>query len=300
MNFLLTGSTGFLGKAIHDKLKLSNNVLTLGRGNSHDFSIGDLSDAFYLPALNNHINVVVHVAGLAHIIPKSNDDVFAFDKVNYDGTRHLCKWIETWSHKPETFIFISSVAVYGMYNGSNINEESFLLGNSPYAVSKIKTERYLIDWGNKLGIKILVLRLPLVVGSNPPGNLGKMIKAIKRGTYFSIGGGNAKKSMVLADDVATLIADYPAVSGIYNLTDGCHPTFAELESLICLQLNKSKPFNLPLGFVKLLSGIGDFLPVFPINSSTINKITQDLTFSDLKARQDLGWNPSSVIKNWKV
>lgn len=300
MNFLLTGSTGFLGKAIHDKLKLSNNVLTLGRGNAHDFSIGDLTDAIFFPALNNHINLVVHVAGLAHLIPKSNDDVFEFDKVNYDGTRHLCKWIETWSHKPDTFIFISSAAVYGMDNASNINEESYLLGNSPYAVSKIKAERYLIDWGNKLGIKILVLRLPLVVGSNPPGNLGKMIKAIKRGTYFSVGGGNVKKSMVLADDVAKLIADCPAVSGIYNLTDGHHPTFAELESLICQQLNKSKPFNLPLGIAKLLSKIGDILPVFPINSNTINKITHDLTFSDLKARRDLGWNPSSVIKNWKV
>jgi nucleoside-diphosphate-sugar epimerase len=289
-----------LGKAIHDKLKLSNNVLTLGRGNANDFSIGNLSDAFYLPALNDHINVVVHVAGLAHFIPKRNDDKIEFDKVNYEGTINLCKWIQTWLHKPETFIFISSVAVYGMDNASNITEDSFLQGNSPYAISKIKAEQYLIDWGNKLGIKILVLRLPLVVGSNPPGNLGKMIKAIKRGTYFSVGGGNAKKSMVLADDVARLIADCPAVSGIYNLTDGYHPTFAELESLICQQLNKSKPFNLPLAFANLLSGIGDFLPVFPINSDTLNKITQDLTFSDEKARQDLGWNPSSVIKNWKI
>ena len=300
MNFLLTGSTGFLGKAIKHKLKFSNNVLTVGRGNTHNISIDNLTDALYLPALNEHINVFVHVAGLAHIIPKSDDDKFAFDKVNYDGTRHLCKWIESWSHKPETFIFISSVAVYGIDNGLSITEESELLGNSPYAVSKIKAEQYLIDWGNKLGIKILVLRLPLVVGSNPPGNLGKMIKAIKRGTYFSVGGGNAKKSMVLADDVARLIADCPAVSGIYNLTDGYHPTFAELESLICQQLNKTKPFNFPLGFAKLLSGIGDFLPVFPINSSTLNKITQDLTFSDLNAKKDLGWNPSSVIHNWKL
>lgn len=300
MNFLLTGSTGFLGKAINDELQLSNNVLTLGRGNAHDFSIGDLTDALYLPALSEKINVVVHVAGLAHIIPKSNDEQFAFDNVNYNGTRSLCKWIETWLHKPETFIFISSVAVYGMDNASNITEESFLLGNSHYALSKIKAEQYLIEWGNKLGIKILVLRLPLVVGSNPPGNLGKMIKAIKRGIYFSVEGGNVKKSMVLAEDVAKLIADCPAVSGIYNLTDGCHPTIAELESLICKQLNKSKPINLPLGFAKSLSRIGDFLPVFPINSMTIKKITQDLTFSDVKARQDLGWNPSSVLKNWKI
>ena len=127
-----------------------------------------------------------------------------------------------------------------------------------------------------------------------------MIKGIKRGTYFSIGGGRARKSMVLAEDVAKLIAKCPNVRDIYNLTDGYHPSFAELETMICEQLQRHKPFNMPLGLAKLLGKIGDFIPVFPVNSDTINKITEDLTFSDLKARQELGWNPSRVIDKWKI
>ena len=82
------------------------------------------------------------------------------------------------------------------------------------------------------------MRLPLVVGSNPPGNLGKMINGIKRGTYFSIGGGKARKCMVLAEDVAKLITECPDVSGIYNLTDGKNPCFKELDSYLAVVFDK--------------------------------------------------------------
>jgi hypothetical protein len=41
------------------------------------------------------------------------------------------------------------------------------------------------------------LVLPLLVGENPRGNLGVMMRAIDKGYYFNIGGGKARKSMVL-------------------------------------------------------------------------------------------------------
>lgn len=300
MNFLLTGSSGFLGKTVYSRLKLNNKVLSLGRGKSHNFFVNDLIDTSNLAGLKEDVNVVVHIAGLAHLNPQKEFDKQAFDKVNYEGTRSLCEWIEKWLKKPESFIFMSSVSVYGRETGLNISEEEELNGNSSYALSKIKAEQYLIEWCKKLGIKILILRLPLIIGSNPPGNLGKMILGIKRGTYFSIGGGKSRKSVVLAEDVADLIAGCPDISGIYNLTDGHHPSFSELESIVCSQLKKDKPLNMPIGLAKLLGIIGDFLPLFPVNSDTINKILKDLTFSDLKARQELGWNPSRVIDKFKI
>lgn len=156
------------------------------------------------------------------------------------------------------------------------------------------------EWAFKNEVNLLILRLPLVGGSNPPGNLGKMIKGIKHGTYFSIGGGKSRKSMVLAQDVANLIAELPDVNGIYNLTDGYHPSFKELESMICEQLKRPKPFNMPLSLARFLGKIGDLIPKFPVNSDTINKIAQDLTFSDLNARRDLGWNPSRVLDKLKI
>jgi len=107
-----------------------------------------------------------------------------------------------------------------------------LNGYSPYAISKIKAEEFLKEWGEKWGVQILILRLPLVAGINPPGNLGRMIKAIHKGTYFSIGGGQAKKSMVLAEDIAQLLKDLPVKRGMYNLTDVTQPSLRQLEELL--------------------------------------------------------------------
>jgi nucleoside-diphosphate-sugar epimerase len=300
MIFLLTGSSGFLGKIVREKLTPNYKVLTLGRDKFHEFKVDDLINISYLPLLKQDIDAVVHIAGLAHIKLKKNQGNLKYDYVNYKGTKSLCEWIENSNSKPKFFIYISSASVYGLDYGNQITEDSPSNGKTPYAISKLKAEQYLLEWGKKLNINVLILRLPLVVGSNPPGNLGKMINGIKRGTYFSIAGGRARKSMVLADDVAELIAACPDVNGIYNLTDGYHPSFAELESMICEQLKKPKPFNMPLGLAKILGKIGDLIPLFPVNTDTINKITQDLTFSDLKARHELGWNPSRVIDKWKI
>ncbi|MBC7915293.1 MAG: hypothetical protein H7Y07_14350 [Pyrinomonadaceae bacterium] len=38
----------------------------------------------------------------------------------------------------------------------------------------------------------------------------------------------------------------------------------------------------------------------PINSVKLKKITSDLTFDDSKAREILGWNPTPVLKGFKV
>ena len=52
---------------------------------------------------------------------------------------------------------------------------------------------------------------------------------------------------------------------------------------------------------KLLGFAGDVIgSKFPVNSKTINKITSTLTFSDLKARENLNWKPLSVIEHLKI
>lgn len=294
MNVLLTGATGFFGQILANKLKSTNKLNTLSRRPGNDFMLDITKPFFYLP----EVDLVIHCAGKAHSKPRNKLDFCSFYEVNFEGTKNLLNALEP--NLPRQFVFISSVAVYGKDEGKMIEETHHILGSTPFSKSKIIAEELVRSWGEKNGVKVLILRLPLIVGSNPPGNLGKMINGIKGGTYFSIGGGKAKKSMVLAEDVAKLIAKCPDVSGFYNLTDGYHPSFSELESMICQQLKRPKPFNMPLGLAKLLGKIGDFIPVFPINTKTINKITQDLTFSDLKARQELGWNPSRVLDKWKI
>jgi len=295
LKILLTGGNGFLGKIICQHLQLDNDIIILSRTKStlnFDLSIS-------IPIIDTNIDLVIHAAGKAHSIPNSDFDKDQFYKINVIGVQNLLKGLE--KNKPQKFTFISSVSVYGLYKGKNIDESTPLLAIDPYGNSKIEAENIVKEWCNKHNVICTILRLPLVVGENPPGNLGAMICGIKKGYYFNIAGGYAQKSMVLAMDVAKFILAAAEIGGTYNLTDGCHPTFKELSKSIGRTFGKSSVPNLPKFIAQILSKLGDLLGNnFPINSSKFLKITSSLTFDDNKARIAFGWNPSPVIDSFKI
>lgn len=294
MLYLVTGASGFLGKAILCELSRHKaRSLTIGRQSTNDILCDLVSE---VPIINeNIIDCVIHAAGKAHSMPKTEADDQEFFDVNLIGTNNLLRALESLERLPKSFVFISSVAVYGREEGTNIHENSPLLACDPYGSSKIKAEQLVKNWCHENNVVCTILRLPLLVGKNPPGNLGVMLNGIKKGYYFNIGGGKAKKSMVLAKDVAKFIQIISHVGGIYNLTDGVHPTFLALSTAMA----KKKVPNLSLWAAKKLGLIGDLFPdKFPINSLKLKKITSDLTFDDSKSREK-GWSPQSVLEYLK-
>jgi nucleoside-diphosphate-sugar epimerase len=293
---LLTGASGFLGNSIINSISPIVDVFTLGRLNC--FFNYDLSHS--IPLLPE-LNIVIHAAGKAHSVPKSSIEKQAFFDVNFKGTQNLLKGLEESQSLPQAFIFISTVAVYGKENGINTSEDAPLLAQDPYGLSKIQAEQIVLDWCKKQNVICTILRLPLLAGQNPPGNLGAMIKGIREGYYFNIAGGNAKKSMVLAEDVAKCILKVAEIGGIYNLTDGYHPSFAELSNHISIQLGKGKPMNMPLWLARIIANFGDLLgSKVPLNTNKLKKITSDLTFDDSKAREAFGWKPTPVLEGFKI
>ncbi len=294
MKILITGANGFLGQFIYQKLKSNFEISTLARRDS-DYCI-DLSSEKKIN-FTEKFDLVIHVAGKAHIIPKSNEDEKSFFNINVKGTSHLLNSL-SFSGIPKQFVFISSVSVYGITKGVFINESTLLKASDPYGKSKILAEEMVRKWCSENNVICTIFRLPLVVGPNPPGNLGKMIRGIKKGYYFNIAGGNAKKSMVLAEDIAKYIIDAARVGGIYNLTDGYNPTFYELSKDISFQLSQSRICNMPKWLAVILAYIGDMLgKKFPYNTIMYEKITSNLTFDDTSARSAFGWNPKPVIGN---
>lgn len=297
MKVLITGSNGFLGNIIYQKLKSSCDVNTLGRRNS-DYCV-DLSSANSIN-FTQKFDLVIHAAGKAHFIPKTSIDNDSFFNINVQGTKYLLESLKS-SGIPKQFVFVSSVSVYGLNKGILINENADLKAEDPYGKSKIEAEAVVQKWCNENKVLCTILRLPLIVGPNPPGNLGKMISGIKKGYYFNIAGGNAQKSMVLAEDIANFIIDASMVGGIYNLTDGYHPTFNELSQVISFQLGKVGVYNLPKSLAKIFAFTGDiFGKLFPFNTNMYNKITSTLTFDDSAARGAFGWNPKPIIENLNI
>ena len=290
---LLTGASGFLGRVLLNEMTHKHKVITLGRRES------DI--AWIIPQPLNPlppVDCVVHAAGLAHQMrAKPNADA-AMMTINDAGTRLLLKALEV--NPPRQFVFISTVAVYGRDEGENIDESHPLNGVSAYARSKIAAEKAVLAWGAFHNVHTLVLRLPLIAGVNPPGNLAAMIRAIRKRYYVRIGKGTSRKSMVGARAVASFIAGLKGnESGVYNLTDGVHPTVSAIEVRMAQQL-KRRVKSVPLGLAAAMGRIGDRLPASPVNTMRIRKLTGTLTFSDEKARSELNWKPDTALNELMI
>lgn len=297
MNLLFTGASGFLGHNILPLLREKYEVETVGLTSQDSYQINIAQN---IPKLHKRYDIVLHAAGKAHSVPKTEEEKKFFFDVNLQGTKNLCVALEDDSI-PKAFIFISTVAVYGCDFGENITEEHPLNGITPYALSKIQAEKYLQEWCMIHNVKLSVIRPSLIAGSNPPGNLGAMIEGIKTGKYLSIRRGKARKSVLMVQDIANLVPLLVEKEGIYNVCDTHQPTFRELETVICTQLNRKIPLSIPYWLANIMAKVGDVLgEKAPINTLKLTKIAKSLTFSNEKAVRELGWQPVSVLENFKI
>lgn len=293
---LFTGGTGFLGANAKPILDRQYEVTTIGI-TDRDMLKANLVSG--VPELPEHYDVVLHAAGKAHIYPKTEAEVKAFYDVNYQGTVNLCKALEKVG-LPKSFVFISTNDVYGLDSGTEIKETDALNPVSHYAKSKLQAEEFLQKWAAENGVVLGILRPALLAGPNPPGNLGDMIRGIQKGYYLTIAGGKTRKSLLMAEDIANIVPLIAEKGGIYNVNDDTHPSYGELAASISKQLGKRKPISIPYWFAKCLALVGDVFSFWPINSYRLRKLTESSTFSNEKAKRELGWEPMDVLENFKV
>ena len=299
----MTGASGFLGRWLVDTLLKDESELVAVcrrpvegvRTIRADLTAGE----FRLSG--PRWSEVYHLAGLAHCRPRNAAERRRYFEVNVEGTRNLLQALEGAGVIPDSLVFVSSVAVYGMTAGELLDEETPRRAMDPYGASKRGAEDLLREWGIRRGVRIGVVRLPLVVGKEAPGNFGAMVRALRAHRYLGVGGGESRRSMVLAGDVAVALPRVAAAGGIYNLTDGRHPSFKEVETALANALNQQTPWRLPLWAARpaaLMADIGERISRrrLPFNSRALRIMTSTLTFSDEKARDRIGWRPDSVVE----
>lgn len=294
---LFTGGSGFLGRNTRPILDKTYEVITCGISEFDDLKANLAKD---VPILEEHFDIVLHACGKAHIVPKTEEEKQAFYDVNYTGTKNLCEALEKVG-VPRSFIFISTVAVYGCERGELITEEHPLEGKTPYAESKRMAEEYLIKWCGKHHVILGILRPSLLAGKNAPGNLGAMVNGVRKGFYMNIAGGKVVKSILMAEDIARLVPLVSEKGGVFNVCDTRQPSFGELSISVAKQLGKGKPLNIPYWMAWCMAKVGDLLgSKTPINSYKLGKMTESLTFSNEKIRTALNWEPMDVLTNYKI
>ena len=305
MKLLLTGYPGFLARSIKvwfEQQGWSVDTLGLLKLSTEEKGSGThvvCNLAEQVPTLpKGRYDLVIHAAGKAHVIPRTAEEAAAFFAVNVQGTANLLAALQ--NTPPRAILFISSVGVYGLISGEAVTEEAALLAEDPYGKSKIEAEKLILNTAFPEPVRRGIVRLPLIAGANAPGNLGSMFRAMRKGLYFNVGSGAARRSVILLRDIAPFLAELAERGGVYNLTDGRDLSFAELYS----GLRKLNQFpyrpGLPFWCATLLALTGEVIQKithrqFLFNQRRLRQMTQTLTFSGGAALRDFSWRPHPVL-----
>lgn len=286
---LVTGAHGFIGKYLihtlinNHKIK-SDEIDTLGISQDNNI-ISNIVKS--VPDISKHYSTVYHFSGKSKKATSPREWIF-------DATKKLIDGLSI--NPPAEFVYLSSTEVYGITSGTDITEENSLNPTSPIGIAKEATEKLLNDWCNKYGIKLTILRLPLVIGTGMNGEAMDIAKRIYRGTYRHINGNMARQSVVHAKDVAEAAIRLSRYGGTFNLTDGNDPTKFDFAEAIAHRLNDKKIFSMSDKRANLITKFNRFIPLATFNKKRLEAQTTTLTFSAQKAFDLLDWRPTNVVE----
>jgi len=305
----VTGGTGCLGRPLVQKL-LDNgiDVNLLLHPSEEEINLwqnkltnirGEINSTIALETLTRECDIVFHLAGKVHSIPKTKRDENSFYKVNQVGTENLLR--AAGSNGVKRVVFFSTVGVYGKDSNFHGNEKSSCNPITAYSKSKYLAENIILESHSNYGPEGVVLRFPVVYGKFDRGNVASLIKAIYNKHFFYFGDGTCKRSMISSENVAEAAINAglePSASNeLFVITDGQDYELKELVDSIILALNKNwQAKHIPLTLAKTLGKLGDLFEKvikihMPFNSSKVSKLSSSLTFSCEKAKQQLKYKP---------
>lgn len=308
---LITGASGFVGSHLAEalalqKVKVKLLIRTTSRlpfkpSPSMELCYGDVTDLGSLQKAVKGVKVVYHLAGLLR-----GADFKAYEKVNAEGTRNVCRVAEN-EKGVKRVIYVSSLTAAGpSVKDGELDERMACHPVSFYGMTKRRGEEIVLTYQKKFDVTIL---RPGAVYGPRERDIFEYFKMVRQGLVLNAGDGTQKVSFIYVEDLVEAIllaAHSPRAKGqIYFVSDGKNLDWNELSAHIGRELKKTyKTFNVPLGIVRIVASLGDlfarwigksFLP--PIVSSDKIKEGQATGWvcSNRKIQRELGFKPQFDI-----
>lgn len=292
MKVLLTGATGFIGSHLWPALEAYNTieVIKVTRKSLPGFvQIPDLSERIDWSQYISDIEVVVHLAGVAHgKLSSDSDKPHQVRDVNLYSTLELAK--QSIASGVKKFIFMSSIGVHGEFSdGSVISETSKLSPDNDYAASKAAAEKSLQELFKNSSSQLFIIRPPLVYGINAPGNFGTMVKLAAASIPLPFKGISNSRSLIsvnnLVNFLRTLIVSETKVAGTFIVSDAKPISTAEIFNCLAKGMNKqSKLFYFPVMVLRLFFYVVGRKKLY-------DKAFGNYIIDSSKAREQLNWHP---------
>lgn len=184
---LITGKNSYIGNSVEKWLMKEPENFHVDKISMRDESWKEKDFSQY--------DVVLHVAGLAHI-KENNINQTLYYKVNRDLAYDTAKKAN--EEGVEYFIFLSSMSVYGVEEGT-ITYDTPLKPKNAYGKSKIEAENLIKKLTNDL-FTIAIIRPPMVYGKGCKGNYPKLSKLAVKMPFFPKYDNN--RSMIYIDNLS--------------------------------------------------------------------------------------------------
>jgi UDP-glucose 4-epimerase len=233
---LVTGAAGFIGSHVAAHcLKLGFKVVAtddLSGGDMRnvpqgcEFIKGDLKDGLFVKSLwhGRSFVAVYHLAayaaeGLSHFVRRFNYETNLIASINLINQSII--------EKVKTFVFTSSIAVYGK-GQTPMTEEMVPCPEDPYGISKYAIELDLMAAHEMFGLNYIIFRPHNVYGENQNiadkyrNVIGIFMNQVMKGEPMTLfGDGTQTRAFSYIDDVAPIIASAPlvpqAINEVFNI-----------------------------------------------------------------------------------
>lgn len=195
---------------------------------------------------------------------------------NLAGARNVCDYAAAVGCNH--ILFTSSIAVYGPTSGPS-PESAPTRPVSPYGISKLAAELIQEGWRRADGERRLVICRPGVVyGPGDPGNILRMIRAVKKGYFVFPGSKNLRKSYAyiegLLDSFEFMMARRESQL-TYNYVERETESLGTLVRIVQDHLGKKVPtFTAPLSLLQMAAAVTQGVTAgrSPIHPARVRKV----------------------------
>lgn len=291
---LLTGATGFIGQTLLPVLRTYGFTVRVAlrapEQQEHlpveSVVVGDIGGQTDWSEALQGIDVVIHLANIAHRLLPTEQDREAYYEVNTEGTLRLAQAASKAGCR--RLIYLSTIKVLGETNHAPWTESCEANPLDDYARSKFEAEKAL----QGLHLETVIIRPPLVYGPDAKGNFPKLSRFARRTLLTPFGNIKSPRSMIyvgnLADFIAKCVTHPNAANEVFHVAD-CHPSVRDLIAWMA-RAHDRRLWQLPIP-VPLLDVAGKIFK----KEAIIDRLTKSLMVSTDKVQDKLGWVPPISI-----
>lgn len=299
-SYLVTGASGFVGRALCAELRSAGRVRGLFRGAAEgpwdECVLADLAEGVPAGALEG-VDTVFHLAAKTDDGRTVPSDEGVFQRVNAGATARLVEAAA--SAGVARFVLASSIKAMGPSGGSCMDETCPSRPTTPYGRSKKEAEDLVL--AERRVRHVCVARSVPVYGPGSKGNLARMIEAVDRGVFPPLPKTENARSMVHVEDLAralVLCAEKREAAGrVFIVTDGRRYSTREMYERVCEAVGKRKPRWAVPGFALRAAGLfGDAVGrargrPFVVSSGMVERLLGSACYDSSLIERTLGFAP---------